>query len=47
MRRKAEAITDDIVRPAFAVLDDAQRTTLADGLRTLRKAFPQEGLPDT
>jgi len=47
MRRKAEAITDDIVRPAFAVLDDAQRTTLADGLRTLREAFPQEGLPDT
>jgi len=36
---RAEALTDAIVAPAFAVLDDAGRTTFADGLGAIRQAL--------
>lgn len=39
MLEAADAITDDIVRPAYAVLDDAGQQALLDGLVAMEKIF--------
>ena len=38
-RAEAENITDRIVEPAFAVLSDAERTVLVDGLHAVKAAL--------
>ena len=38
-REEAERITDRIVEPAYAVLTDAERTTLVDGLHAVKAAL--------
>lgn len=42
----AERLTDDLVAPAFGVLDDAGRTALLDGLAAIQKALPERIMPD-
>jgi len=37
--RAAEAMTDDMVRPAYAVLNDAEATALVDGMHAIEKAL--------
>ena len=39
MMEAADAITDDIVRPAYAVLDDSGQQALLDGLVAMEKIF--------
>jgi hypothetical protein len=38
-RAEAERITDRIVEPAYAVLSDAERTVLVDGMRAVKAAL--------
>jgi hypothetical protein len=38
-REEAERITDRIVEPAYAVLTDAERTVLVDGMRAVKAAL--------
>ena len=37
-RARAEEITDDLMEPAFAVLDDTERRTVLDGLARVAAA---------
>ena len=37
--READAITDRLVRPAFAVLDANERTVFVDGLHEIQRAL--------
>lgn len=38
----AEALTDKMVEPAFAILSDAERTALVEGLRAIKAALKAE-----
>jgi hypothetical protein len=38
-REEAERLTDLIVEPAYAVLSDAERTVLVDGLKEVKAAL--------
>jgi hypothetical protein len=38
-REEAERITDRIVEPAYAVLTDAERSVLVDGMRAVKAAL--------
>ncbi len=41
----AERLTDDLVAPAFGVLDEAGRAALLDGLAAIQKALPERVMP--
>ena len=38
----ADALTDELVKPAFATLDDAGRRSLVGGLEAMEKALSSE-----
>jgi hypothetical protein len=42
---EAEALTDRVVLPAYAVLDDAERTAVADGLAAMAQAVEVAPIP--
>jgi hypothetical protein len=41
----AERLTDDLVAPAYGVLDDTGRTALLAGLAAIQKALPERVMP--